>query len=201
VTTVTEATTAAITKDPISFTVSFSEALTGTVSTSSFTATNGAVTTVTAAANEAYTVVVTPTAGLASGTVALSLVGAGLTDAAGNALANASLTGLASQAIDTLAPNAPALVLDKGEVKVTAETGVNTVVTFSRSDGGTLSKSVTGNGSTPVTLVFDAADLTALGKGTIGASAVATDSVGNASSVGTASFTFDSVAPAVSAVT
>ena len=99
-TSVTEATTAAITKDPISFTVTFSEALTGTVGTSSFTATNGTVTSVSAGANNSYTVVVQPTADLASGNVALSLVGTGLSDTLGNAMADANLSSLGAQAVE-----------------------------------------------------------------------------------------------------
>jgi hypothetical protein len=102
---VTVVSDAAITKDAISFTVSFSEALTGEVGTGNFTATNGTVASVTPIqSSKAYTVVVTPTPGLASGDVTISLVGAGLSDLAGNALADASLSSLASQAVDTLAP-------------------------------------------------------------------------------------------------
>jgi hypothetical protein len=113
VSTITEATADAVTKDPITFTVSFSEALTGTVSTSSFTATNGTVTSVTQVrTTNVYTVVVTPTAGVASGTVALSLVGTGLSDAAGNAVVSTDLSSLASQAVDTLKPIATLLDTD-----------------------------------------------------------------------------------------
>jgi hypothetical protein len=105
VTTVTDATTADVTKDAITFTVTFDEAVVGTLTTSSFTATNGEVTSVTKVNGaNAYTVVVTPNSGVASGSVALSLVGAGLQDAAGNTVADADLSGKGSQAIDTLAP-------------------------------------------------------------------------------------------------
>jgi hypothetical protein len=56
------------TSDNISFTTTFTEALVGTVSTSSFTANNGTVTSVTqVGSSNAYTVVVAPTSGLASG--------------------------------------------------------------------------------------------------------------------------------------
>jgi hypothetical protein len=107
VSTITESTSAAVTKDAITFTVTFSEALTGTVGTSNFTASSGSVTSVARVdTSNVYTVVVTPTAGMASGTVALSLVGAGLADAAGNQVADADLNGLATQAIDTLSPMA-----------------------------------------------------------------------------------------------
>ena len=107
VSTVTESTSATVTKDPITFTVTFSEALTGTVITSNFTASSGSVTSVARVdTSNVYSVVVTPTAGLASGSVALSLVGTGLTDAAGNQVADVDLSGLATQAIDTLSPMA-----------------------------------------------------------------------------------------------
>ena len=53
--------------------------------------------------------VVNPTAGLASGTVALSLVAGGATDAAGNVALAANLAGLDSQAINTLAPTVVAV--------------------------------------------------------------------------------------------
>ena len=56
--------------------------------------------------NSHYTVVVNPTAGVASGNVALSLVAGGAIDTAGNAAAAANLSGLDSQGIDTLAPTA-----------------------------------------------------------------------------------------------
>jgi hypothetical protein len=105
VSTITESTSAAVTKDPITFTVTFSEALTGTVGTSNFTASSGSVTSVARVdTSNVYTVVVTPAAGVASGSVALSLVGTGLADAAGNKVADADLSGLATQVIDTNAP-------------------------------------------------------------------------------------------------
>ncbi|WP_396440009.1 Ig-like domain-containing protein [Limnohabitans sp.] len=105
VTGVSESTTDAVTKDLITFVVSFSEALTGTVKKDNFTATNGSIFSVTKlGSTNDYAVVVTPNAGLTNGNVALSLVGTGLTDATGNALANANLSSLASQAVDTAAP-------------------------------------------------------------------------------------------------
>ena len=105
VTGVSESTTDAVTKDLVTFVVSFSEALTGTVKKDNFTATNGSIFSVTKlGSTNDYAVVVTPNAGLTNGNVALSLVGTGLTDAAGNALATANLSALASQAVDTVAP-------------------------------------------------------------------------------------------------
>ena len=106
VSTVTDTTAASVTKDSISFTVTFDEAVIGTVGTSSFTATSGTVSSVASAGGNAYTVAVTPTAGVAAGNVALSLVGTGLTDAAGNTVVSADLSSKDSQGIDTLPPPA-----------------------------------------------------------------------------------------------
>ena len=100
----TDTTVDSVTKDAVTFTVTFDETVVGTVDTSSFTATNGTVTGVTSIGGNVWTVDVTPTAGVASGTVALSLVGTGLTDAAGNAVHAADLGSKDSQGIDTLAP-------------------------------------------------------------------------------------------------
>ncbi|WP_233202433.1 Ig-like domain-containing protein [Limnohabitans sp. JirII-31] len=104
ITTVTDNVAAAVTNGVIDFTVTFDDAIYGTVSTTSFTATNGTVSSVTSLGNNQYTVRVTPTANVASGNVALSLVGTGLSDTAGNTATNASLSGLDSQAIDTKVP-------------------------------------------------------------------------------------------------
>ena len=75
VTAVTDNVAATVTNSSITFTMTFSEAVTG-VSLSSFTATNGTVASVTQVDFSHYTVVVNPTSGVASGNVALSLVGA-----------------------------------------------------------------------------------------------------------------------------
>lgn len=98
----------------ISFTVTFSEALVGTVTPSHFTATNANVKSVTAknGSSTEYIVVVTPALGLASGNIALTLkgiVGADsatqLRDAAGNPVAvTTDLSAKNSQAISTVAP-------------------------------------------------------------------------------------------------
>ncbi|QOL49120.1 cadherin domain-containing protein [Massilia litorea] len=117
----------------ITFTVSFSEAVTG-VNASSFTATNGSVASVTqVGASNNYTVVVNPTAGVAAGTVALSLA-AGVTDTAGNAAAPGSLASFDSQPIDTLAPDAPtAITLTPvgGTVVANTVNGTNTFLNAS----------------------------------------------------------------------
>ena len=80
----------------------------GTVGSSSFTATNGVVGSVvpinpSGDSAAQYSVSVTPTQGLASGSVSLSLTAA-VRDMAGNRALPASLAGLGSQLIDTLEP-------------------------------------------------------------------------------------------------
>ncbi|MEY3664788.1 MAG: hypothetical protein RLZZ153_970, partial [Pseudomonadota bacterium] len=213
VSTVTEASQAAITKDAVNFTVTFSEALIGTVGTGNFTATNGTVTSVTQVdASNAYTVVVTPTANLASGNVALIVVGTGLSDVAGNALASSTdPRSLASQAVDTLAPASPTVALgtgvdggatrteaaqSSGVVTITAEAGAPTEVTFTNGEAS-VKKTVTGAGTTAVPVVLSTAEVTALGEGTVTVSAVATDAAGNVSQDKTHRFVLDATAPTI----
>lgn len=106
VSSVTDATPESVTKDPITFTVTFNEAIVGTVGSNNFTATNGVVSTVVKVSDTIYTVLVTPNSGVTRGnSVALSLVGTGLTDTAGNAVLNADLSNKDSQGIDTLGSN------------------------------------------------------------------------------------------------
>ena len=106
VSSVTDATPESVTKNPITFTVTFNEAIVGTVGSNNFTATNGIVSGFSKVSDTVYTVVVTPNPGVASGnSVALSLVGTGLTDTAGNSVLNADLGGKDSQGIDTQGSN------------------------------------------------------------------------------------------------
>ncbi|MFZ4526355.1 MAG: beta strand repeat-containing protein, partial [Chlorobium sp.] len=139
VSTVTDTTVASVTKDAITFTVTFDEAVVGTVATSNFTATNGTVSSVTSAGGNAYTVVVTPSAGLASGNVALTLVGTGLTDTAGNTLVSADLSGKDSQGIDTQAPGV-STVTDATAASVTKDP-ITFTVTFDEAVVGTVDTS------------------------------------------------------------
>ena len=215
VTAVTDDVVAPVTSGPISFTATFSEAVTG-VSATSFTATNGTVASVTAVDFSHYTILVDPTAGVASGNVALSLVAGGATDAAGNAAVAANLSGLDSQGIDTLAPTAPTLALGTGvangatAAEATAAGGVVTVtgelndaisVTFTNGIH-TVTKTVTGTGSAQA-VTLTPTDLTTLTDGTISVSATQTDAAGNAqtAAAATTSFVLDTTAPAVTAVT
>ena len=127
------------------------------------------------------------------------------TDAAGN-------TGTSAPAlfsIDTVAPTAPALVLGtgvtlgatsaeavqaSGAVTLTAELDSAVSVTFAGATS--VVKTLTGTGvSQAVTLTE--ADLTALGDGPISVSATATDAAGNISTLGSATFTLDTVNPVV----
>jgi hypothetical protein len=147
VTAVSDNVSASVTNSAIGFSVTFVEAVTG-VSTNSFTATNGSVTSVTSSDGIHYTVNVTPSTGVQSGSVALSLVSGGAIDAAGNAAVTANLSGLDSQAIDTKAPTATITMSDSA--LTVGETSTVTV---------TFSEAVTG---------FDATDITAP-NGTLGA--------------------------------
>src|SRR6185437_1532217 len=215
VTAVTDNIVAPVTSGPISFTATFSEAVTG-VSATSFTATNGTVASVTAVDSSHYTILVNPTAGVASGNVALSLVAGGATDAAGNAAVATSLASLDSQGIDTLAPAAPVLALGIGvangatAAEATAAGGVVTVtgelndaisVTFTNGIH-VVTKTVTGTGSAQA-VTLSATDLTTLTDGTISVSATQTDAAGNAQTAPatTTSFVLDTLAPTVTAVT
>ncbi len=98
------------TKSDISFVVTLSEAISGTWSTSNFTASNGTVSSVTPIpGTNQLTVVVRPASDQQNKLVELNLVGGTLKDAAGNALANANQ--LASQLIDTKTPSVASVVL------------------------------------------------------------------------------------------
>ncbi len=104
---VTDNVSALVTNAAITFTVTLSETLGQNLTSSNFTASNGTVTAVSKVDATHYNVTVTPTTGVASSAVALSVVSGGATDLLGNALANADLSSLDSQSIDTLAPTAP----------------------------------------------------------------------------------------------
>ncbi len=140
---------------------------------------------------------------LGDGTITVDAVA---TDAAGNA----SPAGTVSFSLDTNPPAAPVLALGTGVangataseatattgvVRVTAESGSDIAVTFSNG-GNTVSRTVTGTGSTPVPVQLNASDLAELGDGTITVDAVATDAAGNISPSGTISFTLDTISPA-----
>jgi hypothetical protein len=151
VTAVTDGATAAITRGTISFTVAFDETLAGAVGIGNFSATNGVITSVTPVDGSHYTVVVTPNANVASGNVALSLVAAGLTDAAGNALANADLSALDSQGVDTRAPSISS-VTDNTVATVT-NSAITYTVTFDEAVVGTIDRSSFGATSGSITSV------------------------------------------------
>ncbi|PUE22799.1 hypothetical protein B9Z39_16885, partial [Limnohabitans sp. JirII-29] len=93
----------------VAYTYVFSEAVTG-LSSSDFTVTHGSISSITGSGTT-WVVNVTPQAGVDGDVITVVLKGAGVTDLAGNP--NITYTSN-SQALDTLAPNAPALsrVLD-----------------------------------------------------------------------------------------
>jgi len=133
------------------------------------------------------------------------------TDAAGNTSQPTSVT-----PTDLTAPTAPALTLGAGVsngataaeatatggvVTVKAEAGSTVLVTFKDAAGHTVTKTVTGNGTTPVAVVLTANDLgsdtSKLADGPITVTATATDAAGNTSAATTASsFTLDTTPPA-----
>jgi len=143
---------------------------------------------------------------LLDGTITVSAVA---TDGAGNA----SNAGTATFTLDTAAPTAPTLALGTGVsggatsaeavqaggvVTLNAESGSNVVVTFKDSNNNTVTKTVTGTGASQA-VALTATDLgTGTNKlldGNITVSAVATDAAGNASTLGTTTFTLDTKAP------
>jgi cyclophilin family peptidyl-prolyl cis-trans isomerase len=120
--------TANRTSGSVAYSLAFSEAVTGLVS-NDFTVSNGIVSSVTGSGT-AWTVNVTPTLGVASSSIGLTLKAGAVSDAAGNLNAVASN---ASQAIDTVAPVAPKLVTSSAfnflvDPQVTLQTSLGTVV-------------------------------------------------------------------------
>ena len=143
---------------------------------------------------------------------ALNANTATLIDAAGNTFATFANNPAGTLVIDTIAPAAPTLALGTGvangatAAEATQGTGVVTVsgesgaiisVTFSRTGGGSVTKTVTGSGSAQA-VTLAAGDLNTLGDGSISVSATQTDAAGNAqtAAAATTSFTLDTVAPA-----
>lgn len=128
------------------------------------------------------------------------------TDAAGNvSAASANYT----ISVDTGPPAAVTLTLGSGlsdgataseaaaatgAVSVLAQAGTNVAVSFSRSQGGSVTKNLIGSAAAQA-VVLSTADLVTLGDGVINVSAVASDGAGNSSDPATATFTLDTTAP------
>jgi hypothetical protein len=104
------------TSGPITFTFTTSEAVTG-FDTSDVTVSGGSITTPFAGSGSVYTMTVTPAAGVASGTVSVSVGASAFTDTAGNTN-TVGASGL--QAIDTVEPgvSAAAVTTTPGGVAV-----------------------------------------------------------------------------------
>ncbi len=112
----------------VAYTLQFSESVSG-LAADDFTATNGTVASVTGSGS-AWTVNITPTLGVASGMIGLTLKAGAVSDALGNLNASAANS---SQAIDTVAPVAPKLVTSTAfnylvNPQVTLQTSLGTVV-------------------------------------------------------------------------
>ncbi|WP_416544905.1 beta strand repeat-containing protein [Limnohabitans sp. DCL3] len=146
---------------------------------------------------------------LADGVITVTAVA---TDAAGKP----SNVGTTSFNLDTLLPAAPALVLGNGVangaisaeatdgngvVTVNAESGASTRVTFTDSQGNSVTKQLTGSGG-PQAVILLPGDLgtgpNQLVDGLITVTAVATDAAGNPGSTGQSNFTLDSAAATLS---
>ncbi|HIK19415.1 MAG TPA: hypothetical protein IGS53_29625 [Leptolyngbyaceae cyanobacterium M33_DOE_097] len=113
-----------LTTNNITYTYTFSEAVTG-LAANDFTVTNGTLSSV-SGSGTTWQVKVTPTANIASGNISLVLANGAVTDIAGNP--NVSVTNNA-QAIDTLAPTVAIALADP---ELTA--GETTTVTFTFSE-------------------------------------------------------------------
>jgi hypothetical protein len=154
---VTDSVPAAVTSGPVTFTFTASEPIgtaLGGFDASDVTVTGGTVTTPLAqvGTSNLYTITVTPTAGVASGTVGVSVAGSRFADVLGNV--NAA-TGSGSQGIDTLAPT----------VAITDNTpgSASGPVTFTF----TFSESVTGFDSTDIVVSAGASVGTVNGSGAV----------------------------------
>ena len=86
-----------------------------------------------------------------------------------------------------------------GAVSIVAPAGSTVSVSFSRSQGGSVTKNLIGSG-TAQAVVLSSADLLTLGDGVINVAAVATDAAGNSSTAATTAFTLDTAAPVAAAL-
>ncbi|MCW2412725.1 MULTISPECIES: Ig-like domain-containing protein [unclassified Sphingobium] len=136
---------------------------------------------------------------LGNGTISVSAVA---TDTVGNESAEASQSFL----LDMTPPNPSVLALvgspakttaqatgAGGVIKVTTEAGATATITFT-STAGRITKTLVGTGVAQ-TVLLSAADVTALGNGTVNVSVQVQDSVGNLSTAATSSFSIDDAAP------
>lgn len=178
----------------IAYTVQFSEAV-STLETSDFSISNGTISGI-SGSGSTYTVTVTPAAGVAGGSIDVSLKADAIQDAAGNG--NATVTN-SSQAIDTLAPTGLSLNSVAGDDVVNAsekaagfsiggavEAGSTVTVLW-----GNQTRTAIVTGST-WTLAYASNQIPADGAALI--TVTARDAAGNASSL-SRTITVDTVAP------
>lgn len=136
----------AVTNGPVTFMLTFDRAVSGlTADPSDLSVTNGVITSVTPQAgsnNTVYEVAVTPTPGVASGDMTLTLHAGAVSDAGGAGVPGPAAPASHAQAIDTLAPPVIALTArndSPGQLVLTLasplETG-DTITSFSRIENG-----------------------------------------------------------------
>ncbi|MDH6097658.1 Ig-like domain-containing protein [Anabaenopsis sp. FSS-46] len=188
-----------IATSPITYTFTFSEAVTG-FTADDITVTNGTKGTFTQVSGTVYTLAVNPNANF-DGELTVAVAGEAAQDAAGNpSLAPQPVV----QRVDTLIPAAPTINPIAGDNIVnsveaggfaiigTGEVGAQVTLSFSR---GIADKTVQVDGNGTWSVNVTAADVTAFGEGSKTITATQTDLAGNVSPTVTQAFTVDTVRP------
>ncbi len=199
------ATTANIADGAITYTLTFSEAVSG-LTVDEITVTGGTKGTLTAVSSTVYKLDVTPAADTDTGTITVKVSSNVVTDAAGNGNTEATQ---ATQSYDTKAPTAPG----KPDLATTSDSGSSNTDNITNDNTPTF----TGTGTTgSVVTLYDGT--TAIGVGTVvngnysitastlldgthSITAVTTDAAGNSTSSAALSVVIDTAAPEVSGST
>ncbi|MGY0200335.1 Ig-like domain-containing protein [Leptothrix sp. BB-3] len=187
--------TANLTTGSIDYTYTFSEPVVG-LGANDFNVTNGTITNVTGSGTT-WHVIVTPAAGVPSGSITLELAAGAVSDLPGNVLAVGHTEN--SQAIDTVAPTAPTINAVATNNVVNAAENANLVISGTGEAGATVTLGNTGQtalvdnaGNWSIT-VADAAGSFAQGGEQL--SVTQTDTAGNTSAAGTRAINVDTLAP------
>jgi hypothetical protein len=191
-------------------TFTFSEAVTGFDLAAHVAKENGTFGALSAATNlgdgkQTYTALFTPNA-IEAATNVITVTNTDFTDLAGNAGAGTTTSG--NYAIDTLAPNTPAInsiatndIISDAEAfagfNISGTGEVGSTVTLTLSSNRTLAggNTATVNASGVWAIAVADADVTAMGEGTETLSVIATDTAGNVSPAATKNIVIDTVLP------